>query len=188
MVVLVTALAAVTALAGCALTPGTQGGGMRDITTEEIQASQADNLMDLIEKIRPGWLYFHNLRDPRDAHENQGPLVMINDVPPRPLFTLQYLTLENVTAIRYLTGTYALNRYRVDSPSGVILVISPPMVGPDPKIPPDTGRVSGSDSARTDGARTDGAPTDGASTIGAPSFGAQSIEDPIREPPARRPS
>jgi hypothetical protein len=144
--------------AGCALMPGTGGGGMRDITSEEIEASDAGNLMDLIEEIRPGWLYFHELRDPRDANDDGGPLVMVNHVPTQPLFTLQYITLENVREIRYLTGTYALNRYRVNAPSGVILVISPPLVGPNPETPPDTGRVFWSEEA------------------------------PPMEPPARRPS
>jgi hypothetical protein len=147
---------------GCALTPGPRGGGMRDIQADEIQASDADNLMDLIEEIRPGWVYFHDLRDPRDPSEREGPLVMINEVPARPLYTLQYIPLENIREVRYLTRTNALNRYRVNAPAGVILVISPPMVGPNPEIPPDTGRVYWSDPAPT-------------------------VEAPIREPPARRP-
>jgi len=130
-------------LAGCALTPGSRGqGGMRDIQIDEIRSTQATNAMDLIEKVRPGWLYFHDLRDPSDPSETAGPLVMINDLPPRPLYSLQFLSLENVTEIRYLTRSYAMQRYRVSSPAGVILVISPPLVGPGPETPPDTGRVS----------------------------------------------
>lgn len=143
---------------GCALSPGPRGGGMRDIRMDEIRVSKAQNVMDLIEKIRPGWLYFQELRDPRDPSETGGPLVMINDVPPRPLFTLQYLPLENVREIRYLTRAYALNRYRVNAPAGVILVVSPPRVGPNPETPPDTGRVY------------------------------WSHQTPTREPPSRRPS
>ena len=135
-------LMAILAMAGCALGSGTGGrGGMRDIQIDEIRSTRADNVMDLIEEVRPGWLYFHDLRDPSDPSETQGPMVMINDVPPRPLFTLQYLSLENVTEIRYLTRTYALQRYRVNSPAGVILVISPPLVGPGPETKPDTGQV-----------------------------------------------
>jgi len=127
--------------AGCALS-GTRGqGGMRDIQIDEIRSTRAANAMDLIEKVRPGWLYFHELRDPSDPGETGGPMVMINDVPPRPLYSLQFLSLENITEIRYLTSTYARQRYRVDSPAGVILVISPSLVGPGPDTPPDTGRV-----------------------------------------------
>jgi len=129
-------------LAGCALTTGSRGqGGMRDIQIDEIRSTRASNVMDLIEKVRPGWLYFHELRDPSDPSETRGPMVMINDVPPRPLFTLQYLSLENVAEIRYLTRSYAMQRYRVNSPAGVILVISPPLVGPGAETQPDTGRV-----------------------------------------------
>lgn len=152
------AFMAMVIVAGCALAPGPRGGGMRDIRRDEIRVSKAGNLMDLIEEIRPGWLFFHELRDPRDPNESKGPLVMINDIPTRPLFTLQYIPLENVQEVRYLTSTFALNRYRVNAPSGVILVISPPQVGPDPQIPPDTGRVFWSAPA------------------------------PTRKPPARRPS
>jgi hypothetical protein len=128
---------------GCALSPGPRGGGMREVELHEIQASDADNVMDLLERIRPGWLYFHELRDPREASETQGPLVMINDVPARPLFTLQFIPLEGVQEIRYLTRSYARNRYRVNAPNGVILVITPDPVGPSPQVPPDTGRVLG---------------------------------------------
>jgi hypothetical protein len=115
---------------------------MRDIQINEIRASREDNLMDLIERVRPSWLYFHDLRDPGDPNETAGPLVMINDVPPRPLFTLQYLPLEGVQEIRYLTRTFARNRYRVESPAGVILVMTRPVVGPGEEVKPDTGQVS----------------------------------------------
>lgn len=114
---------------------------MRDIQIDEIRGAGEDNLLALIERIRPSWVYFHDLRDPSDPSETAGPLVMINDVPPRPLFTLQYIPLEGVQEVRYLTYTYALNRYRVNSPAGVILVIIPDLVGPGAEAKPDTGRA-----------------------------------------------
>lgn len=128
-------------LAGCALSRPGVGGGMRDIQTDEIQGATDDNLMDLIERIRPSWLHFHDLRDPADPEETEGPMVMINDVPPRPLFTLQYVPLENVREVQYLTPRYALTRYRVESAGGVILVMTRSLVGPGVEIKPDTGRV-----------------------------------------------
>jgi len=115
---------------------------MRDIQIDEISAATEDNLLDLIERIRPSWVFFHDLRDPGDPSETAGPLVMINDVPPRPLFTLQYISLEGVQEIRYLTRTYALTRYRVNAPAGVILVITPSFVGPGTENKPDTGNVA----------------------------------------------
>jgi hypothetical protein len=127
---------------GCILSRSPGGkGGMRDIQLDEIKGSSEDNVLDLIERIRPGWVYFHELRDPGDPGETEGPLVLINDVPPHPLFTLQYFPLENVREIQYLTASYALQRYRVNSPAGVILVVTEPPVGPDPGAKPDTGRV-----------------------------------------------
>jgi len=134
-------LAGVLPLVGCALSRPGVGGGMRDIQADEIQGATDDNLMDLIERLRPSWLHFHDLRDPSDPEETEGPLVMINDVPPRPLFTLQYVPLENVREVQYLTPRYALTRYRVDSAGGVILVITRAMVGPGEPTKPDTGRV-----------------------------------------------
>jgi len=126
----------------CILPRATGGkGGMRDIQIDEIRAAHEDNVLDLIERVRPGWVYFHEIRDPEDPHETDGPLVLINDVPPHPLFTLKYFPLENVQEIRYLTASYALSRYRVRSPAGVILVVTGPLVGPDPQVKPDTGRT-----------------------------------------------
>ena len=120
-------LAASTLLAGCALTRSGGQGGLRDIQIDEIRGAQEDNVMDLIERIRPSWLYSHNIRDPEDPYESEGPQVLLNDVPPRPLFTLSYIPPTNVLEIRYLTAQYALTRYRVDSPAGVIMVIAPDM-------------------------------------------------------------
>ena len=135
-------LLALLSCTGCVRGPATGGkGGMRDIQIDEIRGAGEDNLLSLIERIRPSWVYFHDLRDPSDPSETAGPLVMINDVPPRPLFTLQYIPLEGVQEVRYLTYTYALNRYRVKSPAGVILVIMPSLVGPGAEAKPDTGRA-----------------------------------------------
>lgn len=135
------ALLALFFLGGCALSGSSQGGGMRDIRSDEILGAKEENLMDFIERVRPSWLHFHDLRDPADPEETEGPMVMINDVPPRPLFTLQYVPLEGVREIQYLTSRYALTRYRVESRGGVILVLTRSMVGPDVKPKPDTGRV-----------------------------------------------
>jgi hypothetical protein len=59
----------------------------------------------------------------------------------RPLLTLQFMSLENVREIRYLTGTSAEIRYRVRVPEGLIVVLTYPMVGSGDPIRPDTGRT-----------------------------------------------
>ena len=56
-------------LAGCALSRPGVGGGMRDIQTDELQGATDDNLMDLIERIRPSWLHFHDLCPPVPGNE-----------------------------------------------------------------------------------------------------------------------
>jgi hypothetical protein len=129
------------ALIGCSVNrPITGTGGLNTLTRIEIQKSGARNALELIRMLRPSWLLASPLRDPADPTESgSGPGVLINDVPVKPLFSLQFESLENITEIRYLTRTSAENRYRVSAPNGLIVIIRPPPVG----TPPDTGRVMG---------------------------------------------
>ena len=132
-------------LAGCAGNrPITGEGGLHVISEIEVRKSTADDVLELIEDLRPSWLFGGVLRDPSDPSETGGPRVLINDVPPRPLFTLQFVSLENVREIHYLTRASAANRYSVGASTDVILVLTHPKVGPD-SIRPDTGNARASD-------------------------------------------
>ena len=127
-------------LAGCIRgKPVTGAGGIRAITEEEIRESGARDALELIQEIRPGWLAGSLLRDPSNPTERGGPTVLINDIPPKPLFSLQFLPLENIREIQYLTRTYAETRFRVLAQDGLILVLTHPPVNPGDSIPPDTG-------------------------------------------------
>ena len=126
-------------LAGCAGNrPITGEGGLHVISEIEVRKSTADDVLELIEELRPSWLFGGVLRDPSDPSETGGPRVLINDVPPKPLFTLQFMSLENVREVHYLTRASAANRYSVGASTDVILVLTQPKVGPD-SIRPDTG-------------------------------------------------
>lgn len=109
-------------------------GGLRGVTLEEVRASDADNVLELIEELRPSWLMGSPLRAPWDPTEQSCPLVLVNDVPPQPLFSLQYVPLDGVREIRYLTATYAETRYRIRAPDGAILVLRPPPISPVPPL------------------------------------------------------
>jgi hypothetical protein len=95
---------------------------MRAILSDEMADSSADDLLELIGQLRPSWLLGSDLRDPSDPGEGGGPAVLVNGVPPRPLFTLQFMPLAGVEEIRYLTSREAELRYRVRSPAGAIFV------------------------------------------------------------------
>jgi hypothetical protein len=129
-------------LAGCARSqPVTGRGGIRAISKEEIRESDARDALELIQQIRPAWLAGSLIRDPSDPTERGGPTVLINDIPPKPLFSLQFLPLEHVREIHYLTRTYAETRFRVRAADGLILVLTNAPVNPGDSIPPDTGAV-----------------------------------------------
>ena len=126
--------------AGCAgHGPVTGGGGIRVITRAEMDASDADHVLELIQRLRPAWLAGSVLGDPSDPANSGGPSVLINDIPPKPLYSLQFLTLQNIKEVRYLTRTTAETRFRVGARHGLILVLTQGEVMPQDTLPPDTG-------------------------------------------------
>ena len=130
------------ALVGCARGQAATGtGGVRVITQEEIRESDARNALELIQQIRPVWLGGSLLRDPSDPTDRGGPSVLINDIPPRPLFSLQFVPLDNIREIQFLTRTSAETRYRVGARDGLILVLTRSPMNLGDSIPPDTGLV-----------------------------------------------
>ncbi len=127
-------------LAACAGSPPLlDRGGLRAISEVEIRKSDAEDLLELIQEIRPSWLMEGMISDPGDPWETGGAQVLINDIPPRPLFTLQFMSLANVREIHYLTRTSAETRYRVRTPAGLILVLTYSLVGAGDSVAPDTG-------------------------------------------------
>ncbi len=125
---------------GCAANrPATGSGGVRAITEAEIRASEADDVLELIQLLRPAWLAGSLIGDPSSPTEMGGPVVLINDIPPKPLYSLQFLPLENIREIRFLTRTTAETRFRVEAIHGLILVLTYFPVMPRDTLAPDTG-------------------------------------------------
>lgn len=144
------------ALAGCARGQAVTGtGGVRVISEEEIRESDARDALELIQQARPVWLAGSLLGDPSDPTERGGPSVLINDIPPKPLFSLQFVPLDDIREIQFLTRTYAETRYRVGARDGLILVLTHRRVNAGDSIPPDTGVVGGSLKAVTAGTTFD---------------------------------
>lgn len=114
--------------------------GISSLTENEIRASEAENALQLIQEERPSWLLKGAIRDPSDPQGSGGPIVLVNDIPTRPLFTLQFQELANVREIRYLTRTHAETRYRVNAPHGAILVLTRHPSLPGDSLKPDTGQ------------------------------------------------
>jgi hypothetical protein len=128
----------------CARGRPTSGSGrIGIITSEEIQASDAEDVLDLIQQLRPSWLLLGARRDPTNPWEEGGPVVLVNDVPPpaRPLYSIQFMSLENIREIHYLTSTRAETRFRVSAPDGAILILTNTRLNPGNTVPPDTGRA-----------------------------------------------
>lgn len=102
--------------------PVTGAGGTRAILADEIGGSTADDVLALVRDLRPAWLVGPNVRDPSDPWESGGPVVLVNGIPPRPLHTLQFMSVEGVQEVHFLTARDVEIQYRVRSPSGAILV------------------------------------------------------------------
>lgn len=126
-------------MTGCVRKQAVTGsGGINAIVESEILESDAEDVLELIEKLRPGWFLHGSMRDPANPWEWEGPVVLINDIPPKPVFSLQFMSLTNIREIRFLTRTYAETRYRVGAPDGAILILTHSGVEPGDTVAPDT--------------------------------------------------
>jgi hypothetical protein len=90
------------------------------ILSDEIEGHPAQDVLALIRDLRPAWLASTSVRDPSDPWESGGPVVLVDGVPPRPLHTLQFLPLDGVEEIRFLTAHDSELRFRIRSPAGAI--------------------------------------------------------------------
>lgn len=110
--------------------PVTGAGGTRAILADEIGGSTAEDVLALVRDLRPAWLVSLNVRDPSDPWESGGPVVLVNGIPPRPLHTLQFMPVEGVQEVHFLSARDVEIQYRVRSPSGAILIKTRSSGGP----------------------------------------------------------
>ena len=133
-------------LTGCVRNRAVSGsGGINAIVESEILESEAEDVLELIQMIRPSWLLHGSMRDPANPWESEGPVVLINDIPPKPVFSLQFMSLANIREIRFLTRTSAETRYRVGAPDGLILILTHSGLERGDTVVPDTGRTFSTD-------------------------------------------
>lgn len=93
-------------------------GGARLITTEEVEANAASNLLELVQKLRPSWLQQRSLAG------GQGyPTVYLGTQPLGSVERLREIPTHNVREVRFLNGPEASSRFGARVPYGVIQVL-----------------------------------------------------------------
>lgn len=121
-------LIATAAVIACspAITPG-PGGNSSVITTEQILNSSAANAYDLIHGIRPIWLRSRgqNTLDPSGINSaNAYAAVFVDGQRYGDITSLRSMSVYEIRAIRFLSGSDATTRFGTGYPAGVIEVIT----------------------------------------------------------------
>ena len=103
---------------------GSGNGGQRYvITEEEIDASTASNVYDLIAQLRADFLKDRGKVSIRmDQHEKA--VVFLNDQEYGILETLRNIPRSRVSEIRYYPGTEAVNRFGAQYGGGVVFLVA----------------------------------------------------------------
>jgi hypothetical protein len=112
-------------LAAChAQAPGTSRRTVRNvISQEEIEASNASNLYDLIASLRADYLKDRGtISIKTNTHERA--VVFLNDQEYGILETLRNIPPGRVSEIRYLSGIDAVNRFGAQYGGGIVLLVS----------------------------------------------------------------
>ncbi len=92
------------------------------IDLEEIHASSASNVWDLIHQVRPNWLRSRgpsSLRDPAPVY----PVVYLGDMSYGPLETLRGFSIIGVQEIRFIGATTATTRFGSGHAGGIIQLL-----------------------------------------------------------------
>ena len=116
-------IATVVLFSGCASTgTSTETGGSRDVLTrEQLLATQEDNALDAVRRLRAQWL---RARGP--ARSGGLPpvqvAVFVNDVRRGGVDVLADLRIEGISEIRFISATDATTRWGPNVAGGVIAV------------------------------------------------------------------
>jgi len=113
------------ALAAChAQTPGSSHGSLRNvITQEEIDASTATNLYDLIARLRGDYLKDRGKISIK-TNMRERAVVFLNDQEYGILETLRNIPPGRVSEIRYYSGIDAVNMFGSQYGGGIVMLIS----------------------------------------------------------------
>ena len=103
---------------------GSGRGGQRDvITEEEIDASTASNVYDLIAQLRADFLKDRGKVSIR-MDQREKAVVFLNDQEYGILETLRNIPRSRVSEIRYYPGTEAVNRFGAQYGGGVVFLVA----------------------------------------------------------------
>jgi hypothetical protein len=105
-----------------ASSPG-HGGQRNVITQEEIEASTASNVYDLIAQLRADFLKDRGKVSIR-MDQREKAVVFLNDQEYGILETLRNIPRSRVSEIRYYPGTEAVNRFGAQYGGGVVFLVA----------------------------------------------------------------
>jgi outer membrane cobalamin receptor len=103
-------------------TPG-HGGQRNVITQEEIEASTASNVYDMIAQLRGEYLKDRGKISIR-TNQHEKAVVFLNDQEYGILETMRNIPLGRISEVRYYPGTDAVNRFGAQYGGGVVMLIS----------------------------------------------------------------
>jgi hypothetical protein len=127
-------LMAVTACASGAQGTEARRGGALVITAEEIRASSAANVLELIRSERPQWLRTRgvNTLRTRERTAPTGETIAVMDLPEIRVYTdgvrtgdapvLRSISTRGIASVQFLTGAQATSRFGTDHPHGAIVI------------------------------------------------------------------
>ena len=118
-------LLVVVMLAACHQQVSTSGHGIQRnvITQDEIDASSASNVYDLIAQVRGDYLKDRGKVSIR-TNQREKAVVFLNDQEYGVLETMRNIPLGRVSEIRYYPGTDAVNRFGAQYGGGVVMLVS----------------------------------------------------------------
>jgi outer membrane cobalamin receptor len=110
---------------GChAQQSGKARGGRRDvITQEEIEASNATNVYDLIASLRGEYLKDRGKISIKTNTREQA-VVFLNEQEYGILSTMRNIPTGRISEVRYITGIDAVNRFGAQYGGGIIMLVS----------------------------------------------------------------
>jgi len=99
----------------------TARGSPNVLTGEELRETNAANLWDALQRLRPQWL---RGRAANSLISGQGgePLVYVHEILYGPLRSLQQMNIDQVRRVEYIDGRDATTRFGTGHGSGVIMV------------------------------------------------------------------
>ncbi len=97
----------------------------RPVTTEEIRSSNARTITELLRELRPQWLRQRGtatISPNSSLHSARGVAVYLNGTLLGGLETLDEISIDAITGIRFLNGPAAVLRYGTGNEDGAILL------------------------------------------------------------------